>query len=519
MISSILAQVTITQEELDKLGKLEWGALWPCWVASGGILVLLLADVFLGKTRRAAISWIAAAVAGLALLSSFLIELPKKGTIGAPVFQNMVAADELSRLMAIIIFGAALLVVLASPDYLSRIGIEATGEYYALVIAAATGMWLLAAAAHFMIFFIALELFSLALYVLAGFLPRSVRSHEAGFKYFILSSFASAIMLYGIALMFGATGTTSYSGIQQYLTVNKVTGNNGILVLIGLALITVGFAFKISAIPFHMWTPDVYEGAPTPVTALMAVGTKAAIVAAFLRVFSGAFGPIADQWKPILWVLALVTMVGGNLLALSQPNIKRMLAYSSVAHAGYLLVGLVADNDLGRSGILFYLMAYTLMTVGAFAVVMALEGPLGEGLALTDYAGLNREHPWLAAIMTVCLLSLGGIPPTAGFFGKALVFGAAIQSGGWNIALAIVGVLTSIAAIFYYFRIVVQMYLRPASLPQERPTTARGRPAFALGLVLIGTAVATIGLGILANFALEWAGQAAAVVGQIPGRR
>ncbi len=513
MISSIIAQVTITQAELDKLGKVEWGALWPAWVASVGILVVLLADITLPKTQRKALSWIAFGMLALSLASSFWMDMPGKNGGSTIVFQNMIAADELSRYMAVILFGTAAMVVLISPDYLSRIGIEATGEYYALILAAATGMWLMAAAAHFMILFIALELFSLALYILAGFLPRSIRSHEAGFKYFLLSSFASAFMLYGIALMFGATGTTSYSGIRAYLTNSQVSGNNGILVLFGLALIAVGFAFKISAIPFHMWTPDVYEGAPTPITALMAVGTKAAIVAAFLRVFTGAFGPIGNDWKPILWGLAIVTMVGGNLLAISQTNVKRMLSYSAIAHAGYLLVGLVADNDLGRSGILFYLLAYTVMTLGAFAVVVALEGPQGEGLALTDFAGLNRDHPWLAAIMTVCLLSLGGIPPTAGFFGKALVFGAAIQSGGWNIALAIVGVLTSIAAVFYYFRIVVQMYM--SGRATERRAFSKGRPAASLGFVLGVTVVATIGLGILANFALDWAGQAASVIGAV----
>ena len=508
-INAIVADVKITQDDLDRLGKVEWGALWPCWVAAGGLLLVLVADMLLPKTQRHLISWVAFAVAVLAAVSSLWMDIPKNGA-NPILFQNMIFADEMGRYLAVIIFGLAALIILASPDYLSRIGIEALGEYYALILAAAAGMWLLTVAAHFMVFFIALELFSLALYILAGFLPRSVRSHESGFKYFLLSSFASAFLLYGIALLFGATGTTSYSGIQQYLITNHISGNNGILVLFGLAMVTVGFAFKISAIPFHMWTPDVYEGAPTPITALMAVGTKAAIVAAFLRLYTGTFGPISDQWQPILWVLAAITMVGGNVLAISQSNIKRMLSYSAVAHAGYLLVGLVANNDLGRSGILFYLMAYSVMTLAAFAVVMALEGPQGEGLQISDFAGLNQTHPWLAAIMTVSLLSLGGIPPLAGFFGKALVFGAAIESGGWNIGLAVIGVLTSVAAIFYYFRIVIQMYMgvwRP-----EVRRTVKGRPTFSLIAVLGLTALATIVFGILANFVLDWANQAATVV-------
>ncbi len=507
LINSLIADVKITQEDLDLLGKVEWGALWPCWVGAGGILLVLIADMFLPKNRRRAISWVAFAVTIGAIASTLWMDLPKNGA-STLLFQKMITADEMGRYLAVIIFGVAAMVILASPDYLSRIGIEATGEYYALILASTTGMWLLTVAANFMVFFIALELFSLALYILAGFLPRSVRSHESGFKYFLLSSFASAFLLYGIALMFGATGTTGYSGIGQYLTTNHLTGGNGILVLFGMAMITVGFAFKISAIPFHMWTPDVYEGAPTPVTALMAVGTKAAIVGAFLRLYSGAFGPISEQWRPILWVLAAITMIGGNLLAISQTNIKRMLSYSAVAHAGYLLVGLVANNDLGRSGILFYLLAYSLMTMGAFAVIMALEGPQGEGLQISDYAGLNQKHPALAAIMTVSLLSLGGIPPTAGFFGKALVFGAAIESGGWNIGLAVIGVLTSVAAIFYYFRIVVQMYM--ANWRPEVRRTVNGRPAVSLGIVLVVAGIATIVVGLLTSFVLDWAGQAAA---------
>ncbi|MBN9392647.1 MAG: NADH-quinone oxidoreductase subunit N [Chloroflexi bacterium] len=518
MISSILAQVKITQSDLDALGKVEWGALWPAWLAGGGVLIVLLADLVLPKSQRWLISWVAFVVLALATASTFWMDMPK-GT----VFQNMIAADEMSRFLAVIVLGVAALVVLASPDYLSRIGIEATGEYYALILAAATGMWLITVAAHFMVFFVALELFSLALYILCGFLPRSVRSHESGFKYFLLSSFASAFLLYGIALIFGATGSTGYSQVQQYLTTNHVTGNNGILVLLGLAMVTVGFAFKISAIPFHMWTPDVYEGAPTPVTALMAVGTKTAIVAAFLRVYTGVFGPIGDQWKPIIFTLAILTMIGGNLLAVSQQNIKRLLAYSAVAHAGYLMIGLVADNSLSRSGLLFYLLGYTVMTLGAFAVVMAVEGPQGENLQISDFAGLNKRHPWLAAIMTICLLSLAGIPPTVGFFGKAFIFGAAIQSGGWNIALAIVGIVTSVIAAFYYFRIIVQMYAaQPAGEPEAEPASARaaaGKPAPSLAFVLFVAVVATIGLGILANFALDWANTAASVIGAISTTR
>jgi NADH-quinone oxidoreductase subunit N len=425
----------------------------------------------------------------------------------ASTFQNMVAADDLSRFMAAIIFGAAALVIIASPDYFSRIGVEARSEYYALMLAAATGMWLLTVSLNFMVFFIALELFSLSLYILAGFLPRNVRGHEAGFKYFLLSSFATAFMLYGIALIFGATKTTGFAGIFDYLVKNQIRGDNGILILVGMAMLLVGLAFKISAVPFHFWTPDVYEGSPTPVTALMAVGTKAAIVAAFLRVFTGMLAPIRDQWQPILFVLAILTMIGGNVLAATQQNVKRLLAYSAVAQAGYLLVGLTVDSPLGRQGLVFYMLSYGVMTLGAFTVILALEGPRGEGQDISYYSGLARSHPWLAATMAVCLMSLGGIPPTVGFFGKALVFGSAIEAGGWFLALAIVGVLTSVVAVFYYFRIIVQMYMGA----DYSGKFALGRPAPAVMLVLFLTGVGTIALGILSGFAFDWATQAVAV--------
>lgn len=507
MLANLFGQVHI---DTSVFNKLEWAALWPAWVAGAGVLVVLLTDLVVPKSQRRAISWVAFSGLVLAAVSAFVLM-----DTHSSAFQNMVASDDLSRYMAAIIFGTAALVVLASPDYLSRIGVEATGEYYALIVAAATGMWLLTAAINFMVFFLALELFSLALYILAGFLPRSIRSHESGFKYFLLSSFASAFLLYGIALIFGATQSTSYysapgvtnaHSIYGYLAQNGLNGSNGLLMLFGLGLLLVGFAFKISAIPFHMWTPDVYEGAPTPITTLMAVGTKAAIIAAFLRVFTGALEPIATYWQPLLWVLAAVTMIGGNLLAVSQTNVKRMLAYSAVAHAGYLLVGLTANSALGRQGLIFYILAYSVMTIGAFTVVMALEGPRREGQNISDFAGLAKTHPWLAAVMALSLLSLGGIPPTVGFFGKAVVFGAAIQAGGWLLALAIIGVLTSLLSIFYYFRIIVQMYFGGT---REEGRVIAGAPAFSLVVVLGVAAICTLGLGFLAGAGLDWAQQAA----------
>jgi NADH-quinone oxidoreductase subunit N len=499
-------QAKIDQSTLEALGKIEWGALTPAWVGIIGVLIVLLADLLLPKSQKSAVAWLSFLVVVVAIVGAFLFMDTK-----ASAFQNMVAADEMSRYMAVIIFGAAAVMILASPDYLARIGLEARGEYYSITLAAAVGMWLLAVSINFITFFIALEIFSISLYILAGFLPRSTRSHEAGFKYFLLSSFASAIMLYGMALIFGATGSTGYGKILEYLTANGISGDKGWLVLFGMAMIAVGFAFKISAVPFHLWTPDVYEGSPTPVTALMAVGTKAAIIAAFIRTFGGAFEPIRNQWQPLLWVLAATTMIIGNFLAVSQNNVKRLLAYSAVAQAGYLLVGIAVDTDFAREAVLYYILTYSVVTLGAFTVVMALEGPRGEGQDLRDFGGIAKTNPWLAAVMALCLLSLGGIPPTAGFFGKALVFASAIELGGWWLALALIGIVTSLIAIFYYFRIVIAMYMGVDSRSVARKAQT-GRPAWSLGIVVILAGIGSILLGIFAGSLVQWA-QTAAVLG------
>jgi len=503
LLGNILNQTKIPQQALDDLGKIEWGALWPAWIVTGGILLVLMTDLVIPKNRREVLNWLTIVTLVAAMASAFFLMDNK-----AVAFQGMVAADDLSRFMSVLIFGAGAIAALTSSDYFSRIGVEARSEYYALLLATTAGMWLISVSLNLMVFFVSLEIFSLSLYILSGFLPRSVRSHEAGFKYFLLSSFATAFLLYGMALIFGVTKSTTYSNILAYLQTNKISGDTGILILVGLAMLVVGFSFKISAVPFHMWTPDVYEGAPTPVTALMAVGTKAAIVAGFLRLFTGALDPIREQWQPILFVLAILTMLGGNILAVTQNNVKRLLAYSSVGQAGYLLAGITVDNPLARQGVLFYIASYTVMTLGAFAVVIALEGPRSEGQELRYFNGLARSHPWLAATMAVCLLSLGGIPPTAGFFGKALVFGSAMQAGGWYIVLALVGILTSVIAVFYYFRIVVHMYMGGEPSTRHVP----GKPALSLGFVLLVTGIGTLLLGLLAGYAFDWAQQAAAVI-------
>jgi NADH-quinone oxidoreductase subunit N len=360
------------------------------------------------------------------------------------------------------------------------------------VLFAATGMLLMAASAHFIMIFLGLEIMSIAVYVLAGLFREDPRSNEAALKYLVLGAFASGFLLFGMAMLYGASGGTLY--------LNELAGKLGSLAaltkpltLLGLALIIVGFGFKVASVPFHMWTPDVYEGAPTNVTAFMAVGVKAAAFAAFARVMFQVFPDFTVQWNMVLWVLAVATMTLGNVVAIAQTNIKRMLAYSSIAHAGYLMVALVAANQLGAVSLLYYLLAYTLMNVGAFAVVILVGRKKDSYLNIYDYSGLGFQHPALAATMAIFMFALAGVPPTAGFVGKFYIFSAAVQAG--YIWLAIIGVLNSLVSVYYYLRITVLMYMRPAE-------AELGPIPFTYGLTLAValTAVATLAIGIFPNF-------------------
>jgi NADH-quinone oxidoreductase subunit N len=365
-------------------------------------------------------------------------------------------------------------------------------------------MMLLAAANSFMVLFIGLEILSLALYILSGFDRRSERSQEAGFKYFLLSSFASAFLIYGMALVYGATGTTRLNGVVR--AVQGIAGTNihsclqGVgcsaiaslspLLYVGIALMVVGFAFKVSIVPFHMWTPDVYEGAPTPITAFMSVATKAAMFAAFVRVFNLALSSVASHWFGIVWALAIATMIVGNIVALTQTNMKRLLAYSGIAHAGYILVALAANNRQGMTAVAFYFLAYTFMNIGAFIVVTVLESNGQVGDEIATYRGLWRRNPALAGFTAVFMFSLAGFPPSAGFFAKYLAFLAIVQAG--HTELAIIGVLTSLVSIFYYLRVVVIMFMQPEE------AEAREAPIPGMADIAMAAAVAgSIGLGVI----------------------
>jgi NADH-quinone oxidoreductase subunit N len=368
------------------------------------------------------------------------------------------------------------------------------GEYYALMLFAIAGMMLMATAVDLLLIFLALEVLSLAVYVLTGIRRTVPTASEAAFKYFLLGAFSSAFFLYGIAFTYGLTGSTHLDRVASAMT-SRTAGTTQLL---AVGLVLVGFAFKVSAVPFHMWTPDAYDGAPAPVTGFMSTGVKAAAFAAFVRVFLAAFEPLKTEWSAVVWVIAAATMIVGTVVGVAQSSVKRMLAYSSIAHAGYLLVAVIAANDVGRGAVLFYLLAYSVTNVGAFGIIALLENGEQPNDRIADYAGLWNQHPGLAALMTIFLLSLGGFPPLAGFIAKWYVFSAAIKAGyTW---LAIIGVLTSVISVFFYLRVVVMMYMTP----NERPAALLPVPRI-VGAALAVSAILVFYLGILPARVLDWA--------------
>jgi NADH-quinone oxidoreductase subunit N len=352
-------------------------------------------------------------------------------------------------------------------------------------------MMIMAGSLDLITIFLGLETLSIPLYILAGFQRTADKSNESAIKYLLLGAFATGFFLYGVALVYGATGATRLAGVARALA----GGGGGIMLSLGVGLLMVGLGFKVAAVPFHMWTPDVYEGAPTSVTAFMIAGTKAAAFAALLRIFFYALPSHQADWVPILSVLAALTMIVGNVAAIAQQNIKRMLAYSSIAHAGYVLVALASGRDaLAASSALFYLVVYALMNLGAFAVIIALTERGETGLGIADFAGLGARHPFLGLAMAIFMLSLAGFPPTGGFMGKFYIFSAAVQ--GHQVGLAVVGVLTSVISVYYYLRVTVVMYMR-------EPATAPGRGTVTPGLVL-AAAVAAAGTLYLGLFPARW---------------
>jgi NADH-quinone oxidoreductase subunit N len=422
----------------------------------------------------------------------------------APAFQDMAVSDGYSLVLNLVFIITAILSILVALGYLGDRGMQ-RGEYYALLLFSISGMMLMGAATDLIIVFLGLEIMSIALYILAAFNRRQLGSGEAGMKYFVLGAFASAFFLYGAALLYGSTGSTNLAEIGRWFTPER--GNlDDPIALVGLGLLLIGFAFKIAAVPFQWWTPDVYHGAPTSVTAFMSVGAKAAGFATLTRVLMVSFGQVFTlDWQIALGVLAAVTMTGGNIAALAQKDLKRMLAYSSIAHAGYILVGVAAATMEGVNGVLFYLMVYAFMNVGAFAVITVLERRNEMGSAITDYAGLAARKPLLALAMALFMFSLTGIPPFAGFWGKVYVFGAAVNADmSW---LAIIGVINSAISAFYYIGIVVQMYMRTPATPEESdqplaPVKLNGPVVVALAMAAAPTLLFGFWPGPLVNLSL-----------------
>jgi NADH-quinone oxidoreductase subunit N len=342
------------------------------------------------------------------------------------------------------------------------------GEYYTLMLFAIVGMMLMASTTDLLVIFIALEIMSLGVYVMTALKRSSAEGAEAAFKYFVLGAFSSAFFLYGIAMAYAVSGTTRLDEIGMRIASSAL--DPGILTILAMVLLLVGFAFKVGAVPFHMWTPDAYQGAPTLVTGFMSTGIKAAAFAAFIRVFLSTFEPMRLDWIPIVTVIAALTMILGTIVGVAQTSVKRMLAYSSIAHAGYLLVGLVAASSAGKAAMLFYLVAYSVTNLGAFGVLAALATPDRQHDDVRDFQGMWKERPGLSALLTIFLLSLGGFPPTVGFIGKWYIFNAAMQEGLYT--LAILGVLTSVVSVFFYLRIVVMMYMSDETAPEHRPAVS-----------------------------------------------
>lgn len=475
-------------------------AIVPMLCVTLAALATMGAEAFRGRDERMPIGGLA--IVGLVGAAISAVLLWDRNSPSLSPATPVIVADNFALFVTLVLVAVGILTVLFSSQVVERDGIPA-GDYYALVLFAIAGMMMMVTANDLLVVFVALEILSIAVYVLTGIRRDDPRATEAAFKYFLLGAFSSAFFLYGIAFTYGLTGSTRLDVARSYLGAQAMAQNP--MVLLAMGLLLVGFAFKISAVPFHMWTPDAYEGAPAIVTGFMSTGVKAAAFAAFARVFLSTFEPFSADWRLPIWVLAAATMILGTVVGVVQSNVKRMLAYSSIAHGGYLLVGLVAANAVGKAAILFYLLAYAVTNLAAFGVIALLGSRDRENDELRDYAGLWYSHPALAALMTVCLLSLGGLPPTAGFIGKWYIFSAAVSAGYYG--LAIIGVLTSVVSVFFYLRVVVMMYMADregAAVPA--PVSRVGMAALALSIIAI------FYLGILPTRVLDLAAESISTI-------
>ena len=438
-----------------------------------------------GKDKPASSYWMSLVGVGVALILSFF-HLGE----GVPVFGGMLFQGGFAGYCNLIFLTSAFLTIILARGYLERMEYH-RGEFYVLVMFATTGMMLMAGALNLITVFLGIELMSVPLYVLAGFMRNKEKANESALKYFLLGAFATGFLLYGIALIYGTAGTTDL--LQIKAAVPHIARNP--LFILGAGMLIIAFSFKVAAVPFHMWAPDVYEGAPTPVTGFMSTGAKAAAFATFILVFIRIFDIAGTSLSQVIAAIAAASMIIGNISAVAQNSVKRMLAYSSIAHAGYMLSGVAAANIEGQTGILFYLMAYAFMNIGAFGIVSWIEQQNDKKLTFDDYAGLSTKQPALAALMAIFMFSLAGIPPFAGFFGKYYVFLAAVKADmTW---LAIIGVMTSLISVYYYLRLVVFMYFRDGEADADKPV-----PMLAL-IAVAFAALMVLALGVYPSLIVE----------------
>jgi NADH-quinone oxidoreductase subunit N len=450
--------------QIPSLEQLNLGATLPAMSVAVWACLLLLIDLWIAKDKKERTAWLA--VGGLVF--AFIANLITFND-SADSFLGLFVADRFTGYLNIIILVTAVVSVLMSIDYLKRTKLE-RGEFYTLMLFTTAGMMFMAGANDLIVIFVSLELLSIPLYVMSAFRAPELKSEESGMKYFIMGAFASAFFVYGAALIYGATGTTSLPGIFETINALDLSNNTNVLfLLIGSGLLLVGLGFKVAVVPFHTWTPDVYEGAPTPVTAFMSIGAKAGGFGALLRIMIVGLPTFVlidganAAWQQVVWIIAAVTVIFANLVAISQANLKRLLAYSSIAHAGYILMAVAAAGTAGvaedaANAALIYLLAYAFTNLGAFAVLIAVEKDDGTGTNVEDFNGLARSRPILALMMSFFMLSLAGIPLTSGFMGKLFVFQATLDAG--LVPLAIIGVLTSVISAFYYIRIILNMYFK-----------------------------------------------------------
>lgn len=449
-------------------------------------LVVLLLDLWTPKEEKSVLVW--TSIAGLAI-AGWMAVFFRGGEEGA--FQNTLLLDRFAVFFTVVFVGVAALALLMSVQYVRETGIR-EGEFYVLILLSASGMIIMAAANDLILFFVGLETMSIAVYVLTGMWRARAEAAEAAMKYFLIGAFATGFLLYGIALIYGATGTTNLARIADSLS----GGNVPLLFAAGVFLVLVGLSFKVAAVPFHFWVPDVYDGAPTPVTAFMAVAVKAAAFAGWARIFLSQWSALSGEWAPAVKALAILTMTLGNLLAITQSSVKRMLAYSSIAHAGYLLIGVVAGGEVGGQALLFYVVSYAAMTLGAFGVLTALKEEDRNAEAYQDFAGLGFRRPFLGMAMSLFMLSLAGFPPLTGFTGKFYLFRAAIFAGHTD--LAVIGALNSLVSVYYYLRVILMMYMEEGGVDAK----TLGRAPYLYAAVAVA-AVATVYLGIFPTPALE----------------